>query len=55
VNRFSYKVDRAKGGFLRGTLAPVDRSREPKFGVWDGVEVAALVIGLILVMRCLLR
>ena len=55
VNRFRFKVDHAKGGFLRGTLAPVDRSHEPSFGVWDAIEVAALVIGIILVMRCLLR
>ena len=51
----SFKVDRSKGGFLRGTLAPVDYSREPRFGFWDGVEVVALVLGIILVMRFLLR
>jgi hypothetical protein len=55
VNRFRFKVDHAKGGFLRGTLAPVDRSHEPRFGVWDAIEVVALVVGVILVMRCLVR
>ena len=50
----SFKVEIGKGGLLHSTLAPVDRSREPKFGFWDALELAALVVGVILVVRHLL-
>ena len=51
----TYRVDASKGGFLRGTLAPVDRSKEPRFSIWGIVEVMALILGVFLLMRYLLR
>ena len=44
-----YKVHRKSDGYIRGSLAPLNRSQEPRFGVLDGV-----ITGLVLLCACAL-
>ena len=55
VHKAIFKADSRKGGFIRTTIAPVNDKKEPGFGVWDVLELSALVCGLLLVMRYLVR
>jgi hypothetical protein len=40
-----------RNGFIRSSLAPADRSGEPRFGALDVCMIVGLVAGLIALMR----
>jgi hypothetical protein len=44
----------APGGFVSSTLAPANRSAEPRFGMADGVVVVGLLTGLLVMVRLIL-
>lgn len=54
MRRMIFKAG-GKDGFLRSSLAPIDRSKEPTFGFWDAVEIAALIVGVLVAMRIFVR
>ncbi len=41
-----FSADIGSGGFIKSTVAPVRRNREPRFGFLDGAIVFVLVLGL---------
>ncbi len=55
MHKAVFKADSRKGGFIRSTIAPVNDKRETGFGAWDAMELTALVFGVLLVMRYLVR
>lgn len=55
VHKVTFKADPRKGGFIRSTIAPVNDKKEPGFGFWDVLELSAIVCGVLLVMRYLVR
>lgn len=44
----------APGGFVSSTLAPANRSAEPRFGLADGVVVVGLLVGMLVMVRLIL-
>jgi hypothetical protein len=54
MKRSAFKVQPAKGGWIRTTIAPINDRREARFGVSDVVMFGALVLGMVAVARILL-
>jgi len=54
MKRSAFKVQPAKGGWIRTTIAPINDRREVTFGVSDVVMFAALVVGMVAIARVLL-
>ncbi len=55
MHKAIFKADSHKGGFIRSTIAPVNDRKEPGFGFWDILELGAIICGVLLIMRYLVR
>lgn len=54
VKKVVFRAEPGKNGFIRSTLTPLSNRRELKFGWWDMVTLAALVVGGLALARVLM-
>ena len=54
VKKVFYRAEQGKTGFIRSTLTPIDHKHQVRFGWWDMVTLAALIVGGLALARVLM-
>ena len=54
VKKVIFRAEPGKTGFVRGALNPLSHRHETRFGWWDMVTLAALVLGGLALARVLM-
>ena len=54
VKKVVFRAEAGKSAFVRGTLTPVSSKQEVRFGWWDMVTLAALIVGGLALARVLM-
>ena len=44
MKAIAFRVDGKSGDYIKATLAPANRSEEPRFGLLDGVVIAFFLL-----------
>jgi hypothetical protein len=54
VKKVVYRAEPGKTGLIRSTFTPIDHKHEVRFGWWDMITLAALVVGGLALARVLM-